>query len=309
MNSVVSKFLDVQEFILSHPYTFGTLAAGAGALTVVYAVSSWCLRRRKCESNACLDDKVVIITGANTGIGYETALNLATRNARVILACRNVAKGETAAAEVRKKTGNGNVVFRHLDLASIRSIRRFAAEILEEETKIDILVNNAGLIESDFLKTEDGFEMIFGVNHLGHFHLTNLLINRLKESPAARIVVVSAYMQGYKESFDFDLVNRSTLRRTGLVRVSYAQSKLANWLFTKALARRLEGGRVTVNALHPGFINTEMSDDIANIMPIWIRVSFLDFRALIKIWKSPGQIIFTNIVRSVTIWPMGTHIQ
>ena len=281
MNSVISKFLDIQEFILSHPYTFGTLSAGAGTLTVVYAVSSWFLRRRKCESNAHLDDKVVIITGANTGIGYETALDLATRNARVILACRNAAKGETAAADVRKKTGNGNVVFRHLDLASIRSIRHFASEILEEEPKIDILVNNAGLVESDFLKTEDGFEMIFGVNHLGHFHLTNLLINRLKESPAARIVVVSAYMQGYRERFDFELVNRSTLRRTGLVRVSYLQSKLAIWLFTKALSKRLEGTHVTINALHPGFINTEMSDDIANTMPIWIRVSFMYFTRLV----------------------------
>lgn len=275
MESIIPNICEVQEFVVSHPYLFGALAAGTGTLSIIYAVASWHLRRRKCESKAHLKGKVAIITGANSGIGYETALDLARRNSRVILACRNVTKGKNAAAEIRRQTGNKGVVFKHLNLASIQSIRRFATEVMKEEAKIDILVNNAGLLESDFLKTQDGFEIIFGVNHLGHFHLTNLLVNHLKESPAARIVVVSSYLQRYKEKFDFELVNRTTLRRTGLVRVSYAQSKLANWLFTKALDKRLKGTQVTVNALHPGFIKTAMCNHMLKIIPLWIRVSFL----------------------------------
>ena len=126
-----------------------------------------------CKSKARLDGKTVIITGANTGIGLETAVDLAKRNARVILACRSVERGETAAVEVRKRSGNDNAVFVQLDLASLDSVRWFAAKILEEEPRIDILINNAGVMAIPECKlTQDGFEMQFGTNHLGHFLLT-----------------------------------------------------------------------------------------------------------------------------------------
>ena len=150
-----------------------------------------------------LDGKTVIITGANTGIGLETAVDLAKRNARVILACRSVERGEKAAVEVRKRSGNDNVVFRQLDLASLDSVRKFSDKILEEEPRIDILINNAGLYNSSYLETIDGFEMTFAVNHLGHFLLTNLLLDRLKEAPSARVVNVGAALyklhKGYHE--------------------------------------------------------------------------------------------------------------
>ena len=159
-----------------------------------------------CKSKARLDGKTVIITGANTGIGLETAVDLAKRNARVILACRSVERGETAAVEVRKRSGNDNVVFVQLDLASLDSVRKFATKILEEEPRIDILINNVGILSPSFTKTADGIEATFAVNHLGHFLLTNLLLDRIKEAPSARIVNVSS-MGHSMGKIDFNNLN------------------------------------------------------------------------------------------------------
>ncbi|XP_066504473.1 retinol dehydrogenase 13 isoform X4 [Hoplias malabaricus] len=154
------------------------------------------LRRWKaggvCHSTTHLDGKTVLITGANTGIGKETALDMAKRGARVILACRDLDKAHAAAEEIRKKSGNGNVTVKKLDLASLRSVRNFAREIQEKEDRLDILINNAGIMMCPKWKTEDGFEMQFGVNHLGHFLLTNLLLDQLKRSTPSRIVNVSS---------------------------------------------------------------------------------------------------------------------
>ena len=207
-----------------------------------------------CRSKARLDGKTAIITGANSGIGIETAIDFAGRNARVILACRSVEKGEKAAVEVREKSGNDDVVFRQLDLASLASVRQFAATVLEEEPRIDILVNNAGVMACPYSKTEDGFEMQFAVNHLAHFLLTNLLLDRLKEAPSAKIVNVSslAHMMG-KINFD-DMNREKSYDRWS----AYGQSKLANILFTRSLAKRLVGTSVIVNALHPGSVVTEL---------------------------------------------------
>ena len=151
-----------------------------------------------------LDGKTVIITGGNTGIGLETAVDLAKRNARVILACRSVERGETAAVEVRKRSGNDNAVFFQLDLASLDSVRKFAANILEEEPRIDILINNAGVINSTYRESENGYESTFAVNHLGHFLLTNLLLDRLKVAPSARIVNVGALLYKLHKEYKFD---------------------------------------------------------------------------------------------------------
>jgi retinol dehydrogenase-13 len=201
-----------------------------------------------------LDGKTIIITGANTGIGLETAVDLAKRNARVILACRSVERGETAAVEVRKRSGNDNVVFVQLDLASLDSVRKFAAKILEEEPRIDILINNAGLYSPSFTQTADGIETTFAVNHLGHFLLTNLLLDRIKEAPSARIINVSSSAH-HRAQIDFNDLN-SESSYVGIK--TYGRSKLANILFTRKLTKELQGTSVTVNALHPGAIYTNI---------------------------------------------------
>ena len=240
------------QVVLDRPWVFTGLAAVVLGLCFVRILRKWAAGG-VCKSGAKLDGKTVIITGGNSGIGLETAVDLAKRNARVILACRSVEKGEKAAVDVRKRSGNDNVVFAQLDLASLDSIRQFAAKILEEEPQIDILINNAGvMIIPERRLTKDGFEMQFGTNHLGHFLLTNLLLDRIKEAPSARIVNVSSV--GYRfGSIDFQNLNceRSYSRIS-----SYGCSKLANILFTRSLAKRLQGTNVTTNALHPGSIRT-----------------------------------------------------
>lgn len=208
-----------------------------------------------CRSKAMMTGKTVVITGANTGIGKETALDLAKRKAKVILACRDPEKGKKAASDIIKKSGNPNVVFRRLDLASFDSIRTFAIELLSEEPAIDVLINNAGVMQCPYWKTADGNEMQFGVNHLGHFLLTNLLLERLMQAPAARIVVVSSRFYERINAIKFDDINSEKSYDPS---EAYAQSKLANILFTRALAKRLEGTSVIVNCLHPGVVRTEL---------------------------------------------------
>ena len=166
---------------------------------------------------------------------------------------------------MKERSGNDNVVFVQLDLASLDSVRKFAAKILEEECRIDILINNAGVMALPERKlTQDGFEMQFGTNHLGHFLLTNLLLDRIKEAPSARIVNVSssAHRTG---KMDFENLNSEKSYSAWVV---YGTSKLANILFTRSLAKRLEGTHVTANALHPGVIITELT---RHINPLVVR--------------------------------------
>ena len=244
----------VPEGLVEQPWLFGGVFAGLVGLGGIYFFRKW-IAGGVCRSQARLDGKTVIITGANTGIGLETAMDLAKRNARVILACRSVERGEKAAVEVRKRSGNDNVVFRQLDLASRDSVRKFVDKILEEEPRIDILINNAGVLCLSRTLTQDGFEMQFGVNHLGHFLLTNLLLDRIKEAPSARIVNVSSITH-FIGNIDFDNLNcERSFSRLG----AYGTSKLANILFTRSLAKRLKRTNVTVNSLHPGTITTELS--------------------------------------------------
>ena len=239
----------------TYPYNIVGLTALAG-------ISLYATRRYfgggVCYSKAKLDGKTAIITGANTGIGLETAVDFAQRNGRVILACRSEEKGEAAVELVKKRSGNNNVLFMQLDLASLESVRSFSARALDSEAHIDILVNNAGVMACPSMKTVDGFEMQFGVNHLGHFLLTNLLLDRMKEAPSARIVNVSssAHRSG-KINFD-DLNSTKNYNRFS----AYGRSKLANILFTRSLAKRLEGTKVIANVLHPGLIKTELARHI-----------------------------------------------
>uniref|UniRef100_UPI00358F0DE3 retinol dehydrogenase 12-like isoform X2 n=1 Tax=Myxine glutinosa TaxID=7769 RepID=UPI00358F0DE3 len=207
-----------------------------------------------CTSPARLDGKIVLITGANTGIGKETAWDLARRGARVILACRDVNKAESVAAEIIANTGNTDVVVRKLDLASTASIRDLAAGVNKEESALHVLINNAGVMACPYWKTEDGFEMQIGVNHFGHFLLTYLLLDILKRSSPARIVNVSSVVHKWGHiNFD-DLQSEKSYNGKS----AYCQSKLANVLFTRELARRIHGSDVTANCLHPGVVQTEV---------------------------------------------------
>ncbi|EDV18917.1 uncharacterized protein TRIADDRAFT_34454 [Trichoplax adhaerens] len=243
------------------------IAAVVGITAISFGLLRYFVQGGICRSKARLDNKTVIITGANTGIGKETAIDLAKRGARIIVACRNESKGTTAAKEIIQLSGNTQVVFRKLDLASFQSIRHFANHFNENEDRLDILINNAGVLWCPYMETEDGFEMQFGTNHLGHFLLTNLLLDKLKACAPTRIVVVSsqAHFHG-KMNFD-DLNGKKNYNSY----TAYFHSKLANVLFAHELARRLQGTGVTANSLHPGAVKT----DIARHLSIY-QNSFLN---------------------------------
>ena len=173
-------------------------------LLAYYLIRVILINGTTCPSKARVDGKTVVITGGNTGIGKETAQELAARGGRVIIGCRDVAKSAAAVAEIRRKTGNEEVFFKKLDLASTDSIRHFAGEILREESHINILILNAGVMHTPYMLTKDGFEFQFGVNHLGHFLLAHLLLDRLKESAPSRVVVVSSILGNKVGLLDFE---------------------------------------------------------------------------------------------------------
>jgi NAD(P)-dependent dehydrogenase (short-subunit alcohol dehydrogenase family) len=199
-----------------------------------------------------LQDRVCVITGANRGIGKATALDLARQGARVAMVARNRQSGEEARKEIIGASGNREVQLHIADLASQRSIRQLAENLLATNREINVLINNAGVITQDRQLTEDGIERQFAVNHLAYFLLTNLLLERLKESAPSRIVNVASNAH-HGASIDFNDINAES----GYHRLrAYGQSKLANIMFTYELARRLEDTGVTVNALHPGVVNT-----------------------------------------------------
>ncbi|XP_066550909.1 retinol dehydrogenase 12 isoform X1 [Amia ocellicauda] len=234
------------------------LIGGVGASIIIFCVLKPYIRKYAaggvCKSNARLDGRTVVITGANTGIGKETARDLASRGARVVIACRDVARGEATAAEIRSETGNQQVVVKDLDLANTRSIKSFVEGFLKDEKQLHILINNAGVMMCPYSKTADGFEMQFGVNHLGHFLLTHLLMERLKQSAPSRIIIVSSLAHNMGR-IKFDDLQSERSYDSGL---AYCQSKLANVMFTRELAKRLQGSGVTVNSVHPGSVRSEL---------------------------------------------------
>jgi NAD(P)-dependent dehydrogenase (short-subunit alcohol dehydrogenase family) len=200
--------------------------------------------------------KVAIVTGANTGIGKETARGLAASGATVVLAVRDVAKGAAARDDIVRTTGNDRVSLMPLDLGDAASIRSFAADFRQSHRRLDVLVNNAGVTLRDRTTTKDGFETTFGVNHLGTAALTLKLLDLLKQSAPSRVVVLSSDLH-YRGQMAWDDLQFEERPFSGLA--AYCQSKLANVLFTKALSRRLAGTGVTANAVHPGVVATELT--------------------------------------------------
>jgi NAD(P)-dependent dehydrogenase (short-subunit alcohol dehydrogenase family) len=222
-----------------------------------------------------LSGKVIVVTGANSGIGFESAKEFARKGAEVILACRSMEKGEGAASTIRAEIPDAKLKPMVLDLSSLKSVRAFADEFNAACTRLDILLNNAGIMMVPYNKTEDGFERQLGINHLGHFALTGLLINVLLNTPNARVVNVSSNAHRFGE-LDFDnLMLENSEAYTPMK--SYGNSKLANLLFTYEMQRFLDTKQANMIsvAAHPGISTTNLANHLAHpllmklVMPLF----------------------------------------
>jgi NAD(P)-dependent dehydrogenase (short-subunit alcohol dehydrogenase family) len=204
-----------------------------------------------------LSGKVAVVTGANSGIGYETARALAEKGADVVMACRSVQKGNEAADKIRALEPRGSVEVMQLNLADLDSVRQFVEAFNAQHDRLDLLINNAGIMMTPYGKTAQGFEQQFGVNHLGHFALTGLLFERIKETPGSRVVTVSStyHRLGKIDFDDLHCEEKAYGRQT-----AYGQSKLANLLFTYELQRKMDraGLDMVAVAAHPGWSETNL---------------------------------------------------
>jgi retinol dehydrogenase-12 len=250
-------------------------------------------------------DKVIIVTGSNTGLGLETARVLALNGAKVILSCRNKEKGLAAVDKIKSTVPNALVEFMSLDLASLKSIREFSSQFLATHPRLDILINNAGIMACPKSYTADGFEMQFGVNHLGHFYLTNLLLDRLKESgrpeSPSRVVNVSSlanFIVGPAQGILFDDIQGDKYNAWE----RYGNSKLANIMFTNELSKRCQGQNVISVSLHPGSIHTELARHLGfrAFMGMFGVLQKGSFSRMIKEWpKSIPQGAATTVLASL----------
>ncbi|KAL2092532.1 hypothetical protein ACEWY4_012330 [Coilia grayii] len=240
------------------------------AALVCFLILKWMKRRRYCTDVKRLDGKTVLITGGNTGIGKETAVNLAMRGARVIIACRDVDKARKAVREIKARSHNVDVLYMELDLANMKCIREFCTSFLKKEKRLDILINNAGM-PSVLDWTDDDFSMCFGVNHLGHFLLTNLLLGRLKECGSSRVITLTCDNYKYQK-LDFQDLNYNLFPF-----FTYCRSKLANIYFTQELARITEGKGVTAYAVHPGYVQSNWTCHFSILFRIVMQVIMFMF--------------------------------
>jgi NAD(P)-dependent dehydrogenase (short-subunit alcohol dehydrogenase family) len=209
-----------------------------------------------------LSGRVAIVTGANSGIGWDTAVALADKGASVIMASRNLEKGQAALERLKVEVPDADVELMHLDLASLESIRAFAEAFGAKYDRLDLLINNAGIMMVPYGLTEDGLELQFGTNHLGHFALTGLLMDTILATPGARIVNVSSSGHRFGEMDFDDLMFEGGNGYSG--RLAYGRSKLANLLFTYELQRRFEAIDADAEALaaHPGGSNTNLGNHL-----------------------------------------------
>src|SRR6516164_282906 len=201
--------------------------------------------------------RLAVVTGANTGLGFETAQVLAARGASVVLAVRDTEKGKRAAARIAGTAPGADVMVQHLDLASLDSVRAAAGELRARHPRIDLLINNAGVMFTPQQATRDGFELQLATNHLGHFALTGLLLPQMLPVPGSRVVTVSSTAHRIRARINFDdLQSERSYSRVA----AYSQSKLANLMFTYELARRLSAAGTTIAvAAHPGLAGTELT--------------------------------------------------
>jgi len=256
--------------------------AGVAALTLgkIYFNGAVCKLTRD------LSGQVVVITGANTGIGFETAKALAKFKATVILACRDEKRTNAAIEQIKKETGNQDVVFMKLDLSDLASVKEFAQNFKAKYDKLNILINNAGVMAlPQRVTSKDGYELQFATNHLGHFYLTNLLLDVIKKSAPSRIINLSSMIQ-LRGKFNFEDINAEKAYDP---LEAYAQSKLANVVFTKELQRRLEGTGVKVVSLHPGVVRTELTRNLSTAQKIFIYAIYPFWWFLSKDAKSGAQ--------------------
>lgn len=207
--------------------------------------------------------RTAIVTGANTGLGLETAKALAAKGAHVVLAVRNLTKGEAAAEWITRSVRDADLELQRLDLGSLASVREAADEIRTKHETIDLLINNAGVMTPPRETTSDGFELQFGTNHLGHFALTGLLLDRLLPAVGSRIVTVSSIGHRFAPGIRFEDLQWE--RRYNRLQ-AYGQSKLANLLFTYELQRRLIGQHTTALAAHPGGSDTELARHLPGVV-------------------------------------------
>lgn len=221
--------------------------------------------------NTDMTGRVCLITGANSGIGKETALALAKMDATLILVCRDAVKGKAVIQEIEATSGNKKSALMLADMSSVQSIRALAKQILEKYPKVHVLVNNAGSVFSERLTSKDGFEMTFALNHLGYFLLTQLLLDRIKESAPSRIVsVASEAQQAGRINFE-DLQSEKSF--SGFT--AYGTSKLMNVLFTYELDRRLNrsgSSGVTANAMHPGGVATNFAANTSGLFTFFWKL-------------------------------------
>jgi NAD(P)-dependent dehydrogenase (short-subunit alcohol dehydrogenase family) len=215
--------------------------------------------------------RVAVITGSNTGLGFQTAAALAAKGARVVLAVRNLDKGRDAAREIQKSSPDADVALQELDLTSLESIRAAAEQLRADHDRIDLLINNAGVMYPPKATTKDGFELQFGTNHLGHFALTGLLLDRLLPVAGSRVVTVSSV--GHRVLADIHFDDLQWERSYNRV-AAYGQSKLANLMFTYELQRRLASHATTIAvAAHPGFSDTELMRHLPGPLQSVLRIA------------------------------------
>ncbi len=202
-----------------------------------------------------MDQKICMITGANAGIGKSMAIQLAKKNYHIIMVCRNRERGKLALEEIKTQSGNSKIDLMIADLGDLKTIKPLVDQFVTKFSRLDVLINNAGVFHQKRVVSVDGFEMIFAVAHLGHFYLTMLLLEILRRSTPARIINVSSDIHRYFTiNFD-DLM----FEKKYASQKAYGSAKFANVLFTKHLARKLQGTGVTVNAFHPGHVRTKMT--------------------------------------------------
>ncbi|XP_011872522.1 PREDICTED: retinol dehydrogenase 13-like isoform X2 [Vollenhovia emeryi] len=245
-----------------------------------------------------LTGKVVIVTGANSGIGREVTSELAKRNAKVIMACRDMAKCETERRNIVLDTKNKYIYCRTCDLASQESIRKFVTQFKKEFNHLNILINNAGVMRCSKSHTKEGIEMQLGVNYMGHFLLTNLLLDVLKASAPSRIVNLASatYRSGKINMKDLNLENDYDSGR------AYSQSKLAIVIFTRDLADKLKGTNVTVNAVHPGIVDTNIIRHMYAYTNFFMRIFVKPFAwPFIKApWQGAQAVLYAALEPSLT---------